>query len=139
MGLHPLILSAGKPQTYHPQYCDLLLDGIVNFMRAGGLLRHNREKASQREMAFFDAHNECPVLTREAGLFYPETVIGTTVGKGDKLGEVRDLYEGVVLEEVHTPEEGYVVTLRDHPMVHEKELAAVLLREKDQRWFWPFS
>jgi predicted deacylase len=139
MGLHPFILSAGKPQIYHPQHCDLLLDGIVNFMRTEGLLRHNRGKASQREMAFFDAHTECPVLTREAGLFYPEPVIGTTVEKGDKLGEVRDLYQGAVLEEVQAPEEGTVVTLRDHPMVHEKELAAVLLRGKNQRWFWPFG
>jgi predicted deacylase len=139
MGLHPFILSAGKPQTYHPRYSDLLLDGIINFMRAEGLLSHNREKASQREVAFFDVHNECPVLTREAGLFYPASVIGTAVEKGDTLGEVRDLYQGVVLEEVLAPEEGYVVTLRDHPLVHEKELVAVLLREKNQRWFWPFG
>jgi predicted deacylase len=111
----------------------------LHFMKAEGLLRHNSEKVSQREMAFFDAHNECPVLTRKAGLFYPESAIGTAMEKGDKLGEVRDLYEGVVLEEVLAPEEGYVVTLRDHPMVHEKELVAVLLREKNQRWFWPFG
>jgi len=38
MGLDPFILSAGKSQIYHPQYCDLLLDGIINFMRAEGLL-----------------------------------------------------------------------------------------------------
>jgi predicted deacylase len=139
MGLHPFILSAGKPKTYHPQHCDLLLNGIINFMRTEGLLSHNREKTIQREMAFFDAHNECPVLTRKAGLFYPESVIGTAVKKGDPLGEVHDLYEGVVLEEVHAPEDGYVITLRDYPMVHEKELVAVMLREKNQRWFWPFG
>ena len=139
MGLHPFILSAGKPQTYHPQHCDLLLEGIVHFMQAEGFLRHNHEKPSQREMVFFDAKNECPVLTREAGLFYPESVLGTAVEKGSKLGEVRDLYQGLVLEEVHAPEDGYVVTLRDHPMVHQKELAAVLLRGKNQRWFWPFG
>jgi uncharacterized protein len=139
MGLHPFILSSGKPQTYHPPCCDLLLDGIINFMRAEGLLSHNREKASQREMAFFDAQNESPVLTRQAGLFYPEPVIGMAVEKGNKLGEVRDLYQGMVLEEVHAPEDGTVVTLRNHPMVHEKELVAVLLKGKNQRWFWPFG
>lgn len=139
MGLHPFILSAGKPQIHHPQYCDLLVDGIVNFMRAEGLLSHNREKASRRETVFFDAGSEHPVLTREAGLFYPEPVIGTTVKQGDKLGEVRDLYEGTVLEEIQASEEGFVVTLRDHPLVHEKELVAVLLGEKNRRWFWPFG
>lgn len=139
MGLHPFILSAGKPRTYHPRHCDLLLDGIVNFMRSEGLLSQNREKSSPQEMAFFDAQNECPVLTREAGLFYPEPVIGTAVEKGHKLGEVRDLYQGFALEEVCAPEDGYVVTLRDYPMVHERELVAVLLREKNQRWFWPFG
>jgi hypothetical protein len=90
-------------------------------------------------MIFFDAQCERPVLTREAGLFYPEPIIGTTVQEGDKIGEVRDLYEGNVLEEIHTPEAGYVVTLRDHPMVYEKELVAVLLGEKNRRWFWPFG
>jgi len=139
MGLHPLILSAGKPQTYHSEYCDLLVDGIVNFMRVEGLLSHNREKTSQREMVFFDAHSEHPVLTREAGLFYPESVIGTTVKEGDKIGEVRDLYQGEVLEEIQAPEAGYVVTLREHPMVYEKELVAILLGEKNRRWFWPFG
>ena len=139
MGLHPFILSAGKPQIHHPQYCDLLVDGIVNFMRAEGLLSHNREKASRREMAFFNADSEFPVLTQEAGLFYPEPVIGTTVKQGDKLGEVRDLHEGTVLEEIQAPEEGFVVTLRDYPLVHEKELVAVLLGEKNRRWFWPFG
>ena len=139
MGLHPFILSAGKPQTYDPQHCDLLLDGIVNLMRAEGFLSHKHEKASQREMAFFDAKNECSVLTREAGLFYPEPVIGTVVEKGKKLGEVRDLYQGAILEEVLAPEGGTVVTLRDHPMVHERELVAVLLRGENRRWFWPFG
>lgn len=139
MGAHPFILSAGKPQDYHPPYCDLLLDGIINFMKAGGLLRHKSKKSSLQETAFFDAQNEYPVLTREAGLFYPEPVIGTAVKKGSKLGEVRDLYEGAVLEEVLAPEEGYVITLRDYPMVHEKELLAILLREKNPPWFWPFG
>lgn len=139
MGLHPLILSAGKPQTYHPHYCDLLFDGLVNFMQAEGLLSRNREKTGPQDMAFFDASNEFSVQTQSAGLFYPEPVIGTAVNKGDKLGEVRDLYGGNVLEEIQAPEEGTVVTLRDHPLVYEGELVAVLLREKNPRWFWPFG
>jgi len=139
MGLHPFILSAGKPQTYQPQYCDLLVDGIVNFMRSQGLLTPTREKGSQREMAFFDAEHECPVLTRKAGLFYSEIAVGTAVDKGQKLGEVRDLYEGGLLEEVPAPEKGFVVTLREYPMVHEQECVAVVLRENHRRGFWPFG
>ncbi|MDH5763848.1 MAG: succinylglutamate desuccinylase/aspartoacylase family protein [Nitrospinota bacterium] len=139
MGLHPFILSAGKPQTYHPQYCDLLLDGIINFLRSEGLLSHKREKSSQNEMVFFDAPSELPVLTSTAGLFYPESVLGTSVVKGQKLGEVRDLYQGTLMEEIVAPENGIAVTLREQPMVHEKELVAVLLRGKNQRWFWPFG
>lgn len=139
MGLHPFILSAGKPHTHHPQVCDLLLEGIVNFMSAEGFLSGIRKKARPKEMVFFDAAHECPVLTREAGLFYPEAVIGTAVTKGQKLGEVRDLYQGALLEEVNAPEDGTVVTLRENPMVHEQELVAVLLREKNQKWFWPFG
>jgi len=139
MSLDAFILSAGKPHSYHAQYCDLLLDGILNFMSAEGFLNRRREKVRPREMAFYHATNECPVLTREAGLFYAESVIGTTVTQGQKLGEVRDLYQGKTLETVTAPEDGYVVTLRENPMVHEKECVAVLLREKNQKWFWPFG
>ena len=139
MGVHPFIVSAGKPQVHHPPLCDLLFDGIVNFMHAQGFLSQDGEKARLTEMAFFDARNECPVLTNHAGLFFPENEIGQSVVQGQKLGEVRDLHEGAVLEEVTAPENGVVVTLRDHPMVHEKEWVAVVLREKNRRWIWPFG
>ena len=55
------------------------------------------------------------------------------------LGEVVDLYSGEVLETVTAREEGFLVTLRMHPLVHEKEPVAVLLTRKSKRWFWPFS
>ena len=58
---------------------------------------------------------------------------------GQSLGEVVDLYSGEILETVTGQEEGFLVTLRVHPLVHEKEPVGVLLTRKNQRRFWPFS
>ncbi len=43
------------------------------------------------------------------------------------------------MKEVTAPEEGFVVTLREYPMVHEQECVAVMLRENNRKWFWPFG
>ena len=43
------------------------------------------------------------------------------------------------MKEVTAPEEGFVVTLREYPMVHEQECVAVVLRENNRRGFWPFG
>ncbi|NIQ00165.1 MAG: hypothetical protein GWM98_06840 [Nitrospinaceae bacterium] len=139
IGLEPFILSAGKPGEYHPGYCDVLFESILNFMVTQGLLIHDRGKSARGETVFFDARSECAVFTREAGLFYRQAALGSFIEKDQTLGEVRDLYRGHTLETVTAPEEGYVVTLRDNPLVHEKELVAVLLKEKSRRWFWPFG
>ena len=47
------------------------------------------------------------------------------------------MYSGAVLESPLAPSDGYLVTLRDHPVVYQKEVLAVLLR-KQKFSLWPF-
>ena len=62
---------------------------------------------------------------------------GSKIKKGQKIGEIVDMYSGAVLESPLAPSDGYLVTLRDHPVVYQKEVLAVLLR-KQKFSLWPF-
>ena len=64
-------------------------------------------------------------------MFLKEVKVGSHLKKGQKIGEVRDIYSGKRLEELTAPVEGLLITLRQYPIVYEKEPIAVLLSGKD--------
>ena len=139
IGLHSFILSAGRPNSYQPQFCDLMFEGLLGFLTDQGFLEHQGEKGIPEKTTFFRAEDEQPVLIRQAGLFYPELSAGSPVKKGQKIGEIRDLYQGKLLEEVTATENGIVGTLRINPLVHEGECLAIVLKDSQKRWFRPFG
>ena len=69
--------------------------------------------------------------TTEAGMFLKEVKVGSQLKKGQKIGEVCDLYSGKRLEELTSPEDGFLITLRQYPIVYEKEPIAIILSAKD--------
>ena len=71
------------------------------------------------------------VRTSTPGMFLKEVKVGKFLKKGQKIGEIRDIYSGKRLEELVTPEDGLLVTLRQYPIVYEKEPIAIILSGKD--------
>ncbi len=139
LGMAAFILSAGTPGVVDPAQSDILFESVLNFMLVTGFLSHTHRKGHKRELDFYPAKNECTLLTKYSGIFLPKSKVGNWMSVDQPLGEVVDLYSGEVLETVTAREEGFLVTLRMHPLVHEKEPVAVLLTRKSKRWFWPFS
>ena len=64
-------------------------------------------------------------------MFLKEVKVGNELKKGQKIGEVRDLYSGKRLEIITSPEDGFLITLRQYPIVYEKEPIATILSAKD--------
>ncbi len=116
-----------------------LFASVLNFMLVTGFLSHTHKKGHKRDLDFYPAHSECTLLTQKSGLFVPKSKVGNWMATDQPLGDVVDLYSGEILETVTAQEEGFLVTLRVHPLVHEKEPVGVLLTRKNQRRFWPFS
>ena len=73
------------------------------------------------------------VRTSTPGMFLKEVKVGKFLKKGQKIGEVRDIYSGKRLEELTTPEDGLLITIRQYPIVYEKEPIAIILSGKN-RW-----
>lgn len=130
-----VMVSAGSPRTINPQQCEVLFQGILNFMKAEGILKDHRNKKPDNKIKtrIYDPDEEVLVRTSAAGMLLKEVKVGNFLKKGQKIGEVRDIYSGKRLEELAAPEDGLLITLRQYPIVYEKEPIAILLSGKD-RW-----
>lgn len=128
-----VIVTAGSPRTANPQLCETLFQGIINFMITEGILkdRRNLKSENKTKTRIYQPDEEVSVQTSKAGMFLKEVKVGTLLKQGQKIGEVRDLYSGKRLEELIAPEEGLLITLRQYPIIYEKEPIAVILSGKD--------
>ena len=109
------------------------LNEFLNFMKTEGILKDHRDKKSRNKTKtrIYKPDEEISVQTTEAGMFLKEVTVGNQLEKGQKIGEVRDLYSGKRLEELTSPEDGFLITLRQYPIVYEKEPIAIILSAKD--------
>lgn len=128
-----VMVSAGSPRTINPKQCEILFQGILNFMKAEGILKDHRDKKPENKtkIRIYQPDEEISVRTSTAGMFLKEVKVGSHLKKGQKIGEVRDLYSGKRLEELTSPGDGSLITLRQYPIVYEKEPIALILSAKD--------
>jgi len=128
-----VMISLGSPRTINPKECKILFQGILNFMKAEGILKDNRSKKSgyKTKTLIYRPDDEISVQTTTAGIFLKEVQAGSQLKKGQKIGEVRDIYSGKRLEQLISPEDGFLITLRQYPIVYEKEPIAIILSSKD--------
>ena len=135
-------LSSGSPRTVNLPQCETLLQGIINFMVAEKILKDKRKikPAKNFPPRFYQPEDEVAVLAQTAGMFLKEVKVGSPIQQGQTIGEIRDLYSGKRLEEITAPSDGFLVTLRQYPIVYEKEsLATILTAKKSWREFLPWS
>ena len=65
-----------------------------------------------------------PILSQRGGFFLAHGTLGEWVKKGSYLGETVDIQSGQVLEQIFSPVEGLLLSLRKQPMVGEGMLLA---------------
>ena len=130
-----VMISAGSPRAINLQQCEILFQGILNFMKAEGILKDHRNKKPENKIKtrVYYPDEELLIRTSTPGIFLKEAKVGNFLKKGQKIGEVRDIYSGKILEELMAPEDGLLITLRQYPIVYEKEPIAIILSGKD-RW-----
>ena len=64
------------------------------------------------------------------GLFIPAVKHWEKLQKGDLIGQIVDPLHGTVLDEVISPVDGILFTIRDYPVVDEGSLIGRLLRKE---------
>lgn len=132
--LKSLAISTGGATVLDRACGDRLYDGLLNFLLSTGLLTHPEKKDDKTDTILYGTNGGETVHCQQAGFFLNEVETDEIVKQGQKLGEVRGLYDGKVLEEIMAPEAGLVFAHRHHPLVCSGEPVVWLLTKKYSRW-----
>lgn len=124
-GVPTLVVEAGVGMRITPEVGEQIVMGMLSVLAKVGvwtgsvpIVRMPRE-SSDGEVLLLHAE--------KAGMFVPCAPFGKEVDEGRLIGRILDCGEGVVLQELHAPAKGLLVTMREYPLVYPGNLIARIL------------
>ena len=131
-----VILSAGKSNHLDISLCETMLPGLINSLLWTRVLGNDRKKPIKYQLRFNRQNKERFISSHAGGFFLPTVKLGSEIKKGQKIGDIVDIHSNTILESILADSSGYLVTLRNHSIIYQREVLAVLL-EKPKLRFWP--
>jgi predicted deacylase len=86
--------------------------------------------ASKKPIVSDNADDVCFLNAASGGLFIPDVKHWEELQKGDRIGRIIDPLSGAVLQEVESPVDGILFTIREYPIVDEGSLLGRLLKKE---------
>ncbi len=124
-----LVVEMGVGMRITKEYGEQLVDGIFSLMKKMGIwtgeVKESRKPIISREL------NDVSFLNAsEGGLFIQKVHHWEKLQKGDLIGQIIDPLSGKVLDDVISPVDGILFTIREYPIVDEGSLIGRLLRKE---------
>jgi uncharacterized protein len=125
-----IVVEMGIGMRLTLDYGNRLVDGIFNLMRKLGMWKGSVSK--QISTPKLSTTGEVFYMNADAsGIIIPTVSHSVDVKKGDLLCRIVDPFEGKVLQDVLSPVDGLVFTMRTYPVVYEGSLIARIFAEKE--------
>ncbi|MDO4167074.1 MAG: M14 family metallopeptidase [Eubacteriales bacterium] len=124
-----LVVEMGVGMRTTKAYCEQLVDGIMNLMHEMGIWQGETKKP-RKPIVSVDPEDVIYLNAGHSGVFIPEAKHWTKLQKGELIGRIVDPLAGEVVEEVISPVNGVLFTIREYPVVDEGSLMGRLLREE---------
>lgn len=129
IGTPVLVVEMGVGMRITQEYGNQMVDGIFNLMKHMGIWSGETRPVSK------------PIISRNpedvsylnasvGGVFIPSVKHGAWLKKDDIIGRIVDPLSGKVLDEVQSPDDGMLFTIRDYPVVVEGSLMGRLLKKE---------
>ncbi len=123
-----LVVEMGVGMRITEEYGQQLTDGIIKLMKEMGLW--NGEAPEVREPIIAKDEKVSFLNANESGVFLPSAKHWTELHQGDTVGKIINPLTGTVLEELKSPVDGLLFTVREYPVVYEGSLIARILGDK---------
>jgi len=124
-----IVVEMGIGMRITLDYGNRLVDGILNLMK--NMKMFKGFKPAEMSKPRLSTTGEVIFLNAESsGIIIPTVSHSVNVRKGDLLCRIVDPFEGVVLQDVLSPVDGLLFTLRTYPVVYEGSLIARIFSEK---------
>lgn len=124
-----LVVEMGVGMRITKEYGDQLVDGILNLMHFMGMWE-GETKAPRGSIISENAEDVCFINAASGGLFIPDVKHWERLGRGDRIGRIIDPLSGSVLQNVESPVDGILFTIREYPIVDEGSLIGRLLKKE---------
>lgn len=126
-----LVVEMGIGMRITRDYGDRLVEGIFNLMATMGMW--SGDIAPNISVPLLSTTGEVHFMNADAsGVIIPTVSHSMKVKKGDLLCQIVDSLQGTVLQDVLSPVDGVVFTLRTYPIVYEGSLIARIFSQKEE-------
>lgn len=131
LGVPSMVIEMGMGNRISRRFGNQVVDGIFNLMKE---MRIWQGKTGKIQYPVISTDGEVEFIrSRVTGVFLPAIEHNHYVKKGDRLGEVVDPLEGIVLDEIRAEKSGLVFSLREYPFVREGSLLVRILTGIDEK------
>lgn len=120
----------GKTTTIDRTDALLTQMAIIRFLKRIGVIK-KKVKDVGYDSVVIDEANLLRISAKRAGLFCPLKKAGEFVEKGDVIATITDPNEGLLLEQVISPEAGYIFFSYNKPLVFQNSLIFQLISMED--------
>lgn len=124
-----LVVEMGVGMRITKDYCEQLVEGIFNLMKHLGIWQ-GKTKRVRKPIISRDGDDVSYLNASAGGLFIQKVHHWEELKKGELIGQIIDPLSGKVLEDVISPVDGILFTIREYPIVDEGSLVGRLLRKE---------
>lgn len=129
LGVPTMVVEMGLGMRINKAYGEQVVDGIFNLMKEMGVWDGPVE---QVQMPVISTDGEVVFIRAEhQGVFLPLTAHNHYVKRGDAIGQIVDVLDGCIIEELFAERDGLVFTLREFPFVYKGSLIARILWQQE--------
>lgn len=125
IGVPAIVTESGTAFRIKYNYCEQVIDGIFCLLKELGIWQG--EVVEPREAVVVQDEDIIYLNCETSGLFVTHKHLYQKVKKGDVIGIITKPIFGSIEEEIVAPEDGILITLREHPGVSEGTLVARIL------------
>ena len=135
IGVKTLVVEMGVGMRITEKYGRQMTEGIFSMMKEIGIWAGETTEVRHPVISYDQAGTDvCYLNAPVSGIYVKERELGSLVREGDVVGSIIDPLRGKVLVEIKAPEDGWLFTTREYPIVESGSLMGrVLKREVYER------
>ena len=123
VGTKTLVVEMGVGMRINHDCCNNLIDGIFNMLKHLGMWS-GQSVDEVKKPILSEADAVSFINAETSGIFITDTHNNRKVKKGECIGQIVSSLTGEILEDVLSPVDGLMFTLRAYPVVYEGSLLA---------------
>ena len=132
VGTKTLVVEMGVGMRINHDCCNNLIDGIFNMLKHLGMWS-GQSVDEVKKPIISEADAVSFINAEKSGIFITDTHNNREVKNGECIGQIVSSLTGEILEEVLSPVDGLMFTLRAYPVVYEGSLLARVHRFETEK------